>query len=276
MPKRRLRSAAALLVAASTGPTSFALSQTRLTMAGGPSSTVAPHRFYVLRHGETDANASGLIQGSTDDSRLTERGQAQAAKVGSSIFGRSGVEIESVFVSPLTRAAETLAILREHSEPSMIPSEGETVLHDLREVDLYDWEGRHKSEIEKNDPDAYAAWKVGDAHGVKVSGRKPIVETWARAAEVWKIIRSARSKAEGTDCNDTTSSTLLVCHGTLGQALLNSAFGLDESHFRRHEFPNCGLVEIIWHTEEETARNWRWHHPRPSELLQPLEQAELP
>lgn len=247
-------------------------------MSSASSSSDLLHRFYILRHGETDANASGRIQGSADISRLTERGQAQATKVGTSLFSRSNGEgsidypIGSVYVSPLKRAQETLSILRAHADPSIVPGEGEIVLHELREIDLYDWEGRHKSEIEKNDPESYTAWKVGNPYGMKISGRTPIVETWARAGKLWEIIRSER---EVTDCVDTTSSTLLVCHGTLGQALLNSAFGHDESHFRRHEFPNCGLAEIVWHSEEETARSWRWRHPNPSEFMEPLEQAAL-
>ena len=41
------------------------------------------HRYLIVRHGETNHNAAGIIQGSSDISRLTERGlqQAQAAGV---------------------------------------------------------------------------------------------------------------------------------------------------------------------------------------------------
>ena len=35
-------------------------------------------RFYIIRHGETDANAADVIQGSSDVSRLTETGKEQA------------------------------------------------------------------------------------------------------------------------------------------------------------------------------------------------------
>uniref|UniRef100_A0A7S4I552 Phosphoglycerate mutase n=1 Tax=Odontella aurita TaxID=265563 RepID=A0A7S4I552_9STRA len=263
--------------------TSFALTVGRsvLSMTGVPPSSASLHRYFILRHGETDANASGRIQGSADFSRLTERGQSQAARVGSVVFGGSDGEgsidgpIRHVYASPLTRAQETLQIIREHADPSLIPGEGEIVLDELREIDLYDWEGRHTSEIEENDPEAYAAWTMGDAHGMEVSGCKPIVEMWARAGRVWEIIRSANAVAGRTDSDENPSSTLLVCHGTLGQGLLSSALGLDETHFRRHDFPNCGMAEIVWYHDEEIARNWRWHHPSRSELMQPFDQTVL-
>ena len=38
-------------------------------------------RFYIIRRGETDANAADVIQGSSDVSRLTENGKEQAKSI---------------------------------------------------------------------------------------------------------------------------------------------------------------------------------------------------
>jgi len=241
------------------------------------------HRFFILRHGETDANAFGVIQGSSDISRLTERGRTQAASVGSEVFGEAQphimAPIDAIYVSPLTRAQETLKILRQHSVTGMLPST-ETELNDLREIDMYSWEGRNVKDIEATDVETFEAWKEGDAKSIVVDGKLPIIETWKRAETVWNTIRQKQSSAKATDTADTSAtstdlqekeqSTLLVCHGTLGQALLCTAFGWDETHFRRHEFPNCGLVEILWKSDKDVATSWRWHYPERTERLHPL------
>jgi probable phosphoglycerate mutase len=224
-----------------------------------------PHSFLILRHGETDANAAGRIQGSSDVSRLTGTGMRQAARAGKAVFGAEGdggdpLTVDRVYVSPLTRAQQTLSALRRHAAEGRLPDD-HTVMHELHEIDLYDWEGQHKSNLKVRDPDAYEAWKVGDAHAFEVSGRKPILETWDRGAMVWDKIRKTTP--------DTSFNTLLVCHGTLGQALLSTAFGWDATHFRKHNFPNCGLVEVRWYPNSCTASSWRWHHPEPSELIIP-------
>ena len=65
--------------------------------------------------------------------------------------------------------------------------------------------------------------------------------------------------------SDTSGATLLVCHGSLGQALLCTALGLGESAWRTHEFPNCGLVEIEWPEEAPRASRWRWRLPAEGE-----------
>jgi hypothetical protein len=46
-----------------------------------PSNLAYPFRALILRHGQTDANAQGIIQGSSDRSRLTPLGQEQAKEV---------------------------------------------------------------------------------------------------------------------------------------------------------------------------------------------------
>ena len=63
-------------------------------------------QLYVVRHGETDANAEGRYQGSLDID-LNERGvlQAQELRV------RLPAQIDTVIVSPLRRAQQTAAIV---------------------------------------------------------------------------------------------------------------------------------------------------------------------
>lgn len=233
--------------------------------------------FYVVRHGETDANAAGIIQGSSDISRLTAKGRIQASAIGSMALNPTTTKrIDEIFVSPLTRSRDTLELLRQSAPPNMLPPDDrDIILPNLREIDFYSWECQNKDELQRTYPDEYAAWEEGDPDGLVVDGRLPLHETWSRAEEVWKEIRlqslSTSTAADGaTSGNDNDSreetAKLLVCHGTLGQALLGSAFGLDATTFRCNEFPNCGMAEIVWNNGEDCAASWRWHYPVPTEF----------
>ena len=70
-------------------------------------------KVFLLRHGQTDANAGGVIQGSADFSRLTDLGKQQAKEAYSAISSNAeDFRILSIYCSPLTRARQTLAELR--------------------------------------------------------------------------------------------------------------------------------------------------------------------
>lgn len=66
---------------------------------------------YIVRHGESDANATGIRQGA--DAILTERGKMQAELVGKRLRGN---RIERIIASPYTRARETAAIIARELE----------------------------------------------------------------------------------------------------------------------------------------------------------------
>ena len=206
-------------------------------------------RFYILRHGETNHNAAGIIQGSSDVSVLSLTGEAQARAVGVALSRLDGVDrIERVLCSPLKRARETLALVRES-----VPLPAEVTVDRLREIDLHSWEGRKKAELKAAHPVAYAAWQ-SDPLAFEVDGRRPICDLWSRAKDAW-------DDDIGTDGG--TGATLLVCHSACGQALLSTACAadVDPRHFRKVEFPNCGLVELDWPADAPRATRWRWRLP---------------
>lgn len=64
-------------------------------------------RFYVIRHGQTEWNLEGRIQGQLD-SNLTEEGEEQAKKTAKKLLG---VNFSAVYSSDLHRAKQTANIL---------------------------------------------------------------------------------------------------------------------------------------------------------------------
>jgi broad specificity phosphatase PhoE len=66
--------------------------------------------FYFIRHGQTDWNLKGMIQGATDIP-LNETGHAQARSAIPSLLGKG---ISRIASSPLVRAHKTAEIINEH------------------------------------------------------------------------------------------------------------------------------------------------------------------
>ena len=73
------------------------------------------HSIYFARHGETVWNVENKICGMTD-SPLTEKGRQQARELGRKVK-ESGVHIDEILYSPLSRAADTAKAGRMRTRP---------------------------------------------------------------------------------------------------------------------------------------------------------------
>lgn len=225
---------------------------------------------YVIRHGQTDANANEIEQGSADFSRLTELGKEQASNAYQALVGTS---VTSIYTSPLTRARQTLDQLRQADAQTILPP-SDLILNDLREIDQYDWQGQSYSELQRKFPESWRAWQKGIPNEMKVLEtatkieRYPIIEMWERADRVWNEILDLEKQQHGDDKMDRT--VLIVAHGNLGQALLGTAMGWDASRFQDEDsvFGNCGMAEIEFldldTSPRKVASRWRWRWPVPS------------
>lgn len=94
---------------------------------------------YVLRHGQTEWNAAGRMQGGLD-STLTREGRAQAARQGRILGARDLAGFEA-WCSPQGRAIATAAIAVV-GRVAQIRSDDR-----LREIGIGAWEGRLRGEI---------------------------------------------------------------------------------------------------------------------------------
>ena len=113
-------------------------------------------RILLARHGQTDWNALGKLQGGTDVP-LNELGRDQARVVGRQLVG-SG--IGHVWASDLSRARETAALIASelaltgpaHATPRIEPQ--------LRERAFGVFEGKTRDEIAVAHPEAWQAWQA--------------------------------------------------------------------------------------------------------------------
>ena len=88
----------------------------------------AAHKVYFTRHGETVWNVENKICGMTD-SPLTEKGRAQARELGEKLR-TSGLRIDEILYSPLSRAADTARAIAEAPAflPGVNPGSGSSAL----------------------------------------------------------------------------------------------------------------------------------------------------
>ncbi|MEO8706235.1 MAG: histidine phosphatase family protein [Kofleriaceae bacterium] len=106
-------------------------------------------RLVLARHGRTEWNALGKLQGCTDIP-LDETGRDQARALGAALTGEG---IGAVWSSDLLRAKETASIVAtvlELGEPHIDP--------ELRERKFGVFEGLTRSECATRHPEAWRAW----------------------------------------------------------------------------------------------------------------------
>lgn len=130
---------------------------------------------YFLRHGQTDWNLKGLIQGSID-TPLNETGLAQASALGRALAAVPGFGRDfRFFVSPLRRARQTM----DHIAPALRLAAGDiAVAAELRELGFGVWEGKPFWELKASphypaDPRGRYSWRPQDGESY-ADGRRRI------------------------------------------------------------------------------------------------------
>lgn len=152
--------------------------------------------IYVLRHGETEWNVAGRLQGRAD-SALTARGRAQAVTLGALLAPvlAAGARL---WTSPAPRAATTAALA--------FPGQAATPDPRLLEIDLGAWTGRAIAGIAPRDAGA-------DPHG------------WKFAAPGGED-RAAMAARCAAFLGDLSGPSVIVTHGVTSRMLRCLALGL--------------------------------------------------
>lgn len=117
--------------------------------------TAEPRRptVYLVRHGETDWNVRGVLQGHRDIP-LNDNGRAQAAHAGAvlaELLARDNIQAadHDFHCSPIGRARQTMTILREVMGRA---EDGVCIDPRLAEITFGDWEGYTLAQLRERDP----------------------------------------------------------------------------------------------------------------------------
>ena len=98
--------------------------------------------LYLIRHGQTEYNTAGIVQGWCD-SPLTAEGKAGAAQTGNAI-AQAQIRFAAAYCSTSPRTAATTQIILQHAQQ---PHTTPTPLDDLREYHFGSFEGQPSSHI---------------------------------------------------------------------------------------------------------------------------------
>ncbi|GLK78200.1 phosphoglycerate mutase [Methylopila jiangsuensis] len=186
----------------------------------------------VVRHGETDWNADGRLQGQTDIP-LNARGRDQAAAVGRLIAAAPVDLTGRAFVaSPLSRATETMRLMRAALG---LPADDFRTDPRLKELSFGLWEGSTMAAIRERQP---AAMRARDAD--RWSYRPPEGESYDDLAV---RVDAALDEIEGP--------AVLVVHGGVSRALLHLLGGVPREKLH-------GMPIVQGRALAFDAGGWRW------------------
>lgn len=180
---------------------------------------------WFVRHGETDWNAQGMMQGHTDIP-LNENGIQQAQQL-NAFF--SPVSFSAVFTSDLSRAKKTAEIIVYPKEIPIIthPILRERFMGPFEGKQGYEFEALYKEYFQTNDrlsKEQHLSYKC-----------HPEVESLAEVFErVRKFLESVASKYIG-------NSILIVAHGGVIRSILDH---FDFIPRNKWVVQNCGFVQL--------------------------------
>lgn len=107
-------------------------------------------KLFLIRHGQTDWNIKGKIQGSCDI-ELNATGIKQAEELSNKIL-EGKYKFSKIYSSLQRRAVKTAEILSKVTNVEYIPMEG------LEEMNLGEWQGLSWAEVKKKYPTEYKEW----------------------------------------------------------------------------------------------------------------------
>lgn len=181
---------------------------------------IPPKHFYMIRHGETEANAALILAGSMD-SPLTHTGRTQAKNIHHAL-PHLKIKPEIIIHSHLSRARDTATIINEQLNLPMI--------EDAR----------------------YAEMHAGDWEGVSYEQSRPMLEGWVDApnGETAQGFIDRVKAAKKTALSHEKSPPLIVCHGGVFRAFLQP-YNIHSSGVK-----NCTLYEFT--PKSNTAERFPW------------------
>jgi broad specificity phosphatase PhoE len=181
------------------------------------------HGVLLARHGETNDNLEPVRFQGFSDTPLNETGRHQADQLAERVAGDG---FRSLWSSDLIRARATAEAVGARTGLAA------TLDARLREANRGDWEGRLFVDVEREEPEAYAAWMRAGAE-FRFPGGESLLDQQQRVAAALQDIHAAGELP-----------ALVVCHGGSIRVMLcaRDPRGLDAFH--EFKVPNVAVVPL--------------------------------
>ncbi len=193
-------------------------------------------RIILVRHGETEWNREGRIQGFHSDSSLTETGHAQARAVAARLAGEG---IDALYASDSGRTRQTVEPIAAATGMAAIPDAG------VRERNYGIFEGRTFAEIEKVFPADFQKYRTRDPH-YAIEGGESAVQFRDRIVASLEAI--ARRHAGGR--------AVVVTHGGVVGSLYRVAMAMPLDAPRVYSMRNASLNRFRFGSDRWELEVW--------------------
>ena len=180
-------------------------------------------QIYFLRHGQTNNNREGRMQGRVDIP-LNETGRAQARCAAQRL---KGIAFDAVYSSPLGRAVETAQIV------TGLPTQEINIEPRAVEIDFGVWDNRLHAELEKETEQFDLLWDETDKY-VPPQGAEPLEEVMAR---VRAMLQELAARHAGR-------RILVTTHGGVQQAVFTIVEQRPLHDMWKNFLGNCGCVAV--------------------------------
>ncbi len=182
--------------------------------------------IYLVRHGETDFNKQGVVQGSGIDSSLNALGRKQAAAF---FDAYKSVKFNKIYVSKLQRTAQSVHQFIDLG----IPTERFEGLNEIS------W-GTKEGKIPTNADDVYfenltANWRAGNTDMPTDQGESP-EDVVVRQKPVFDLILSKKEE----------KNVLICMHGRVIRILLTQLLGKPLSDMDTFDHANLCLYKLLF------------------------------
>ncbi len=183
-------------------------------------------KLILIRHGRTEWNVQGRVQGRTDIP-LDETGTMQAQAVAKRLACE---KIDAIYASPLSRAYDTAAAIAAYHPCEITKAE------ELTEIRFGAWEGKTAKELEAQYADLWQDWNW-------VLHPETCRKMGAESAD--EILQRTLSALQRAYCENAKDAAVVFVSHTMPIKLLTAfLIGLPSSKIRRMKLANCSLTEI--------------------------------
>ena len=194
-------------------------------------------QFYFVRHGKTEINEAGRFNGGTVDSPFIPTGVEATKRMAQYL---KDVPFDVALTSPQMRAQTTAQIiLSENKRPPEL-----TIIEDLREMRLGDWDGEKIDQITEAYPEDLKNYRT----------RPDLFDAEKFHAESYShLIERSKAVIDSVTEKYPKEKILVVSHGILLMALLNTLNGVPLAKIRERGILENSSLTILTHSTDKTA-----------------------
>jgi len=183
-------------------------------------------RLFIIRHGETDYNHKGRLQGRSIDAPLNKTGRKQAEAIGDYL---RNYQVDKVVSSSLLRTCQTAEPIHNHFKLDLLMES------DLDEMDFGKFEGQNYQTVKNQISEIQRRWMSGDFDYSIPGGESPL-----------QVFERANRAVKKLMVDSTGKTIVFVLHGRLIRILLSEWMDLGLNNMQQVEHSNGSINQFEW------------------------------